>query len=333
MYYIAIDSGTTNSRIRLVDEENNRILDVIKKSVGVKNSAIDGNTMALESKLAEGLQEIIRRNQCEIHHIRYIIASGMITSNLGLCEVPHVEGPSRISDFAKAATVKTMQSFLNIPCIFVPGMKNQIEPVNQEHYKHIHQYDVMRGEEVETFGLLRLLNLKGNGFMILPGSHTKCVAVENGEISSVLSTLSGEILQAISQNTILTSSLNCGLITSIAKKPLIAGYKASVKFGLSRSLYHIRLLHLFDEMNENERANYFVGAVLASDINAMMEMYKLNGIDWIVIGGENKLRKAFCEIFSYLNFTNIIETTDEQAEQSTVIGSRVIGDMVELNVG
>jgi 2-dehydro-3-deoxygalactonokinase len=334
LYIITIDSGTTNSRIRLIENKQNTVIDVIKKPVGVRNTAIDGNIDALKNGIAEGLQEIINRNKLQVNDIQYIVATGMITSNLGLHEVKHIEGPCGLEKFAKASSVQIVESYFNIPCIFVPGMKNRVEDYPGKLLENIDSYDVMRGEEVETFGLLHQLGLKGKGMILLPGSHTKFVFVNNGQIESCYSTLCGEILFAVSRNTILSSSLNKELITGIEREYLIEGYKSSKKVGLTRSLYHVRLLHLFDQqMNDNQRSNYFAGAVIASDIHSIQKSNRFEDLNWVVIGGAYPLRKAFVEIFSHMELSDIVvEATDEQVELSTVIGSKAIGDIVSLNL-
>lgn len=51
MYVIFIDSGTTNTRIRLVEEEKTIVLDVEKVQVGVRNTAIDGNNQQLKKNI------------------------------------------------------------------------------------------------------------------------------------------------------------------------------------------------------------------------------------------------------------------------------------------
>jgi 2-dehydro-3-deoxygalactonokinase len=86
-------------------------------------------------------------------------------------------------------------------------------------------------------------------------------------------------------------------------------------------------------MNDNQRANYFVGAVIASDIHSIQKSNRFEDLNWVVIGGANPLRKAFVEIFSYMELSDmVIEATDEQVELSTVIGSKAIGDIVSLNL-
>src|SRR5699024_6896132 len=100
MYILSIDSGTTNSRIYLVDYNNQNVIDVVKKNIGIKNTAINGSNSVLKEEISNGIMEIIKRNNCTSDDINYIVASGMITSNLGILEVPYIESPCKYKDFS-----------------------------------------------------------------------------------------------------------------------------------------------------------------------------------------------------------------------------------------
>ncbi|MEH7251859.1 2-dehydro-3-deoxygalactonokinase [Neobacillus niacini] len=322
---ILIDSGTTNSRLRLYDRSTSKVLDTEKIQIGVKDTAISGSNTNLKAQLKRGLERLLTKNQLEPTDIEYLAASGMITSNLGIYEVPHVSSPAGISDFAKYSKVTKLEELLNIPCIFIPGMKNSISLSETENLvSYINDFDVMRGEEVESFGLLKQFDVKGKGIMVLPGSHTKFVAVgANKELLYCLSTLGGETLQAIQKQTILSDSLDSSLIENIDAKMLECGYEAAKQHGLTRSFYHIRLLDLFTDLDENQRANYFTGSVIYNDLQALSQsLEEIGEIDWMIVGGSNPLRKAFTHLLRYMNNNwKIIEAEDQQVELSLVFGA------------
>lgn len=323
---ILIDSGTTNSRIRLVDGVHNKVLDQVKINIGVRNTAIEGDNTNLKKSLKNSIQEILNANNLSSTDISYIVASGMITSNLGVYEVPHITSPASFKDFASQSVVIKLEDFLNIPCIFVPGMKNITLDNTVNPLESINEFDIMRGEEVETIGLLKQVEVQGKGFMVLPGSHTKYVAInDQKKLAFCLSTLGGEILQAIQKETILSNSLGNGLIKTIDTEMLEKGYEAAKKYGLTRSFYHIRLLDLFTDLDENARANYFVGAVICDDIKALMQSNKYEEVDWVIVGGSNPLRKVFVHLLRYINNGwEIIEASDEQVESAMVHGTQEI---------
>jgi 2-dehydro-3-deoxygalactonokinase len=328
MRIILIDSGTTNSRLRLYDRTTNKVIDSERIRIGVRDTAISGSNNNLKAQLKKGIETLLTRNQLHPSDIKYIAASGMITSNLGIYEIPHVSSPAGINDFAKSSKITRLEEFLNIPCVFIPGMKNKVSlSGTAELVSHINDFDVMRGEEVESFGLLKQFAVQGKGMIVLPGSHTKFVAVgEKRDLLYCLSTLGGEILQAIQKETILSNSLNSSLIGNIDEKMLESGYEAAKQHGLTRSFYHIRLLDLFSELEENQRANYFAGAVVYNDLQALSQSMEAMGeIDWVIVGGSNPLRRTFTHLLRYMNHKwTIIEADDQQVEYSLVYGATEI---------
>lgn len=327
MPIILIDSGTTNSRLRLV--ENMEIKDVVKIEVGVRNTAIEGSNEKLKQKLSTGIKHLLKQNELVPEDIFYIIAAGMITSNLGIYEVPHIEAPAKMDQFVNQSKIFKDEVFLNIPCIFVPGMKNNGVGSLEESSQTINEFDIMRGEEVEAFGLLEQLNPAGDGLLVLPGSHTKFVFVnENRMLVSCLSTLGGELLKAGRDQTILSDAIGKRLITEILPDRLIEGSQMASKVGVTRSLYQIRLLQLFSTQSENERANYYTGAILQSDIEALKERVgDFSKLSWIIIGGSEPLKSVFTHLLMNLGQeAKILKATEEQVERASIYGAKEIGE-------
>lgn len=67
--------------------------------------------------------------------------------------------------------------------------------------------DMMRGEETEFIGLSE--KLQSGCIYVLPGSHSKLIKTdEQGRISSFVTTLTGEMIFALSQSTILKDAVD-----------------------------------------------------------------------------------------------------------------------------
>jgi 2-dehydro-3-deoxygalactonokinase len=135
------------------------------------------------------------------------------------------------------------------------------------------------------------------------------------------------MLYALQKNTILSSSIDDNLVKNVDHTALLDGYNAGTEFGLSRALYHVRLLELFNKMDENQRVYYYLGAVLASDLQAFKSIKEKLDFEWIVVGGSNPLRQSFTYLLNQLDYTNVIEATDEQVLLSTIIGGKLVADM------
>lgn len=324
---ILIDSGTTNTRIRLVDSTLNRLIDILKIKVGVKNSAIESSNNYLKTSIETGIDELLTKNSIKKEDIHHIIASGMITSNLGLREVPHVVAPAKIEDFSNSLE---KEKIAGITCYFVPGLKNK-NIVGKATMNEIKSMDIMRGEEVEVFGLLEQIDKIGSGLIVLPGSHTKYILVdEDNFVLSCFSTLGGELMQAVQSNTILSSSLEDGLIKEIDTDYLDKGYSDTMHEGLTRALFSIRLLDLYTGASDNQRANFLLGSVFHEDLKSLKTYLRGRNIDWIIVGGSKYLKEGISHLLTKeFNNKEIIKATEEQVENSYIIGSILIHDQIK----
>ena len=85
--YITVDGGTTNTRLYLVRE--GRVLAEKKIPMGARNGAD-----ALKAAIKGGLCELLADSGTAEDEVCAIIASGMITSEYGLCNLPHITLPA-----------------------------------------------------------------------------------------------------------------------------------------------------------------------------------------------------------------------------------------------
>src|SRR6516164_6362836 len=120
MDFLAVDSGTTNSRVWLM-----RDLQVLGKrnvAVGVRNTAKDGSTQALSTGIRNAILEL-HSSQSTISP-QFVIAAGMITSNLGLYELKHGQAPVGIGELAFKIEKKVFPEIVDLPFFFVPGVRS-----------------------------------------------------------------------------------------------------------------------------------------------------------------------------------------------------------------
>ena len=92
--YITIDGGTTNTRINLI--KSGTIIDSIKLNIGAKSSIENKDSYKNEIKTA--IERVLKNNHLCEEEISQIIASGMITSEFGLCNLEHIDVPAGISE-------------------------------------------------------------------------------------------------------------------------------------------------------------------------------------------------------------------------------------------
>ena len=91
---LIVDGGTTNLRVTAVDAQSHAVLASIRKDGGVRNTAVEGNSMRLRELLRSGIKEVLTQTHEDFTNVERCIAFGMITSGAGLMEIPHLSAPA-----------------------------------------------------------------------------------------------------------------------------------------------------------------------------------------------------------------------------------------------
>lgn len=172
--WIAADWGTTNLRIWAMDGD--RILESRSSSDGMGVLKPDQYPAVL-ARVIDGWGKAP------------VIACGMVGSRQGWREAPYTATPTLVSPHLVA--------FPGQDVWIVSGVKQMDPP------------DVMRGEETQIAGLLKRMPTF-SGTVCLPGTHTKWVRVEDGEIISFQSFMTGELYSLLSNQSVLRHSVGDG---------------------------------------------------------------------------------------------------------------------------
>ena len=298
-HVITIDTGTTNTRCILWDAQRQPV-SIQKREVGVRNTAVDGNNSALKAAVRECLQGLLNEGGIEYDDVRLVLASGMITSNVGLLEVPHLVAPAGMEELAKAIHAEVLEDICPLPIHFVPGIKNNVNPVS---YESLEAMDIMRGEEVEACAVLDELHDGNPMVLVLPGSHTKFVAVDaNRKITGCLTSIAGELLSCITHNTIIADAVARRFAgEDYDKEALLLGYDEASRVGLARTCFSARIMNQFITKDANTVASFVLGATLQGDIEAIKNSsaVRADKHTTIVVSGKDSLRKALMDILEH----------------------------------
>lgn len=287
MRILVIDSGTTTSRIRLWDGK--KVVQSVSRKAGAKDVSINGSNDLLKRAIKECIDQILIEQDITIEHIDAIIASGMITSNVGLVEIPHLSSPVGLSDLSLNMVEKSFPEIVKKPILFIRGVKTGFEAGAD-----IVEKDIMRGEEAELFGYLSTFaddNQEETLFMHY-GSHHKCILVKNSQIMQSRTSITGELMTAIMQNTVLSSNLLPIDEIKADMNWVRKGLEAAEKSGLGRALFSVRVLNAIDHKNKAETSSFFLGALLSLDLSMMGDMIAPSTKKIVLYG-----RKLFPGIF------------------------------------
>lgn len=308
MYTITIDAGTTNTRAYLWNEER-RLIASAREEVGVHRTAIDGNNEKLKQAVRSCLEALLRQGGVGYEQVGTILASGMITSNVGLVEVPHVSAPAGARELARGCRTVLLEEICPVPIRFIPGVKNNPGILDMENFEAM---DMMRGEEVET---LAILNARPKGepcLLVLPGSHTKFVAVdEAGRITGCLTTITGELLECLTCHTVIADAVGRRFADqeNYDRELVLKGFRVSSRTGISRGAFSARILNQFVQKDKGKMASYLLGAALAEDVRAMRHSAALQVSPHtpVIVSGKNPLRQALLDVLSFDGFFDRVE--------------------------
>lgn len=297
-YLITLDTGTTNTRAFLWCKDGT-LLSSHKIETGVARTAINGNNQELCEGIKCCVEIILQQANIRATEVECILASGMITSDMGLKEVPHLTAPVGLAELAEGIHEASFPNITPIPFFFIPGMENQMKSFNSHNWRSM---DIMRGEETEAIALLEKVPQNVPSILVLPGSHTKFIKAENGKLTDCLTTLTGELLSALTQHTLLANTVGKQFVQpeSYCESMVRLGYETARKTGLSRAAFCARILKQQKNYTHSEMANYLLGAVLEQDLRALQASKFINpeSQPYIILSGKKFFCQAFQSIFN-----------------------------------
>ena len=297
--YITIDSGTTNTRVSLVT--GGRIVDSRKFNVGAKKGMENGQL--LRDALRGGIVDILQANEITEEQIECILASGMITSEFGLINLPHITAPAGAKELHESLYRCSLQEISKLPFVFVRGIKTTGDALET--------VDMMRGEETELLG-----SFEGAGMYILPGSHSKIIEVDElGRVVRFKTMLTGEMIAALSQNTILKDAVELRDF-AVDEEFLLMGYEYARNHGLNEALFKVRILKNLFGKSPEQIYNFYMGVVLCDEIGQILAGDPVK----IVIGGKKQIKAFMACLLSKLTDTEVVLIKDERAEFATAYG-------------
>lgn len=268
-YIITVDGGTSNTRTYLWTA-NGQILTQRSQAIGAKTSAINGSNQAWKKAIHNMIERMLTECAVSDNAIQGVYMSGMLTSDLGILEVPHLTAPVCMKNYQEHLIRVHLPEVFSKEIVLIPGIKNTLS--NAESLDSLRRFDIMRGEETETYALIEQYGAGQNTIYILPGSHNKYVFVdESSTILATSTTLSGELLNSIVNDTIVSSSVDHGFPTMEHYNLEMIQYGCEMhrKEGIGRALFLTRLFDRFGKQSKYNLQNYVLGVVLESDLSAL----------------------------------------------------------------
>jgi 2-dehydro-3-deoxygalactonokinase len=248
--FIAGDWGTSRLRLYLCDEDGHVLARAEGEGASVPDCA--GRFAAAVAPWDKAHGELPA------------LLSGMVGSTIGWREVPYLKCPAKPAAIAAAALrfESEGRAIAILPGLSCTGKTGAP--------------DVMRGEETQILGALRLHPELGRGrhVICLPGTHAKWVALEDGAVRAFQTALSGELFELLRRHSVLARDGGEVAVNNAFLRGLEFA-KANEKADLLYLVFSTRARVVTGEMAKSEAASYLSGLIVGKDVATAAALFDL----------------------------------------------------------
>ncbi|MFB0710883.1 2-dehydro-3-deoxygalactonokinase [Buttiauxella noackiae] len=243
-HWIAIDWGTTNFRAFLM--QGSKQVSRISQPCGLLSVEKDQFAPTLQNLLQTWLEQ---------YGNLPIVMAGMVGSQQGWHEVPYAPLPCNAQDLASRTLAFTTR--WGSQAWLIPGANGTSQ---------FGQPDVMRGEEVQLFGL-SALHPADEHFVLLPGTHSKHAQLRLGEITASSTFMTGEIFSLLSQHSILGRALP---EQQEDNEAFLLGVRTAIQGApFTHLIFSARTRRLAGEIKEASVHSYLSGLTIGYELQAL----------------------------------------------------------------
>lgn len=288
---ICVDWGGSNFRAFLLNSDS-EVLDTVSANTGVLS--LHPNEM--EEVLYHHINPWLKFDKLAI------IMCGMIGSQKGWCETSYIDCPVKASQLAQS--IVKVENKKNLDIYITPGVKGR---------SVFGQVDLMRGEEIQVFGGLNLMQKSGDRsgnsvpqLICLPGTHSKWVQVDtsNGSNPCILNCstfMTGELFDVLDRHSILRSATSLDeprvINPEVFKKGLIQARSSGG--GMLHQLFSVRTTMLINEIQEADASSFLSGLLIG--IEVMETLYESDALSTVCLIGSKQLNDLYQEVIEMLS--------------------------------
>jgi 2-dehydro-3-deoxygalactonokinase len=248
-----------------------------------------GGTQVLERRDGPGVGELSANSQPQAHARRFAVAlsaaiapwvrthgpmhvwlAGMVGSRNGWQEAPYVPCPFDTRTVA-ASLLRLDANGTQVSII--PGARC-VNPRGAP--------DVMRGEETQIIGALRLDErlARGRHVVALPGTHTKWALLNDGTLESFQTSFSGELFALLRDHSMLARAA----VTAAESSAPATGTNLGFERGIARSrelhgvplshlLFEVRSRQLMEGLPHPEALGFLSALIIDQDIQGAQDLF------------------------------------------------------------
>jgi 2-dehydro-3-deoxygalactonokinase len=269
--FLSCDWGTSSFRLRWVSRPQFTVIREIRDPAGVKTLYEEATRSGAQLEAARAgvftrflhrkLEALLVGEKAPEHSLPLVI-SGMASSSVGWRELPYAKTPfplggrglqSQELDWNKPEWLG--------PTYLISGVATA--------------YDIMRGEETEIIGLMSdgsLAALRKRSLLILPGTHSKHVWIEDQGVTDFRTFMTGELFEVLGRQSLLRASVD---VTARTESDSLSGsdraaFQEGVSWatdhGLAGGLFRVRTRAVLDRHPLAANTWFFSGLLIGAEL-------------------------------------------------------------------
>lgn len=264
---LCCDWGTSSFRLRLVDASDYSVIAEQQSAEGVAGTfklwqasgSLDRFDFYAE-KLKTAINDLEKTSSLNLANIP-VLVSGMASSSIGMEEIPYAVLPFAADGSQASAKIFRDFNGKGNALVVVSGVKSDL--------------DVMRGEEAQLIGLFNLKEtiaaISSDTLFVFPGTHSKHIVVQNDQITSFKTFMTGEMYNILCEQSILKDSVisEGSLLDADNVSAFKAGVAASNTSVLLNTLFTVRTNQLFAKFTKSQNAFYLSGLLIGTELSQL----------------------------------------------------------------
>lgn len=265
--YIAVDWGSTHLRAWHI--ENNQCVSTLHLPLGVTQLGSGEAAAVFDRHIAPW------REGSEVP----VVMAGMIGSEAGWRSVPYLPCPVSLHDVGARLEAVAKNVWI------VPGLKLERE----------NEFNVMRGEETQLLGAM---SLAPAACYVLPGTHSKWVSVQEGQVTRFDTVMTGELHQLLLHHSLIGKGL-------AEQWPDEAAFLHWLQKGLSTDdvvspLFATRAARILGALPEKSVSEALSGLLIGAEVATLSRRYRPKQVTLIA---SETLSPRYRQAFALLGIT------------------------------
>ncbi len=188
--FISCDWGTSQLRLRVVRRPECQIVAEVESDQGVAQLAAQATPVERPTRfgavLATALDRLAAAHGLPLDDLSVVI-SGMASSSIGWQELPYARLPLALDGEGLVwSELSRPSDFPAARLLLISGVATAC--------------DVLRGEETQALGLFQLSRFdefKSRAVVIIPGTHSKHLSIDDGRVNDFQTFMTGELFEVL----------------------------------------------------------------------------------------------------------------------------------------